>query len=274
MAKKKSGKPESKSDFLRKVLGKDPGLDQHQVNRKWATAGHVGEISNALFYQVRSKMGIKTTWQWVQEPAPVARPAPGSSRAAGPSKSTTSKVKDASYQLKITPGDIRPPIWRRLLVSDCSLTRLHEVLQVAMGWQNYHLYSFEVGGTSYTDPRGAADLDMEDAGRAKLSEVLLKEKAKLRYTYDFGDNWEHEVVVEKILPPGEGPKYPECLDGKRASPPEDVGGPWGYADFVQAISDPGHEQHEEMLEWRGKFDPEAFDLQAVNKGLRRLKERA
>jgi Plasmid pRiA4b ORF-3-like protein len=200
-----------------------------------------------------------------------------SGRASPKAKETKPKTKPAgeSYQLKVTLKDIKPPIWRRLLVSDCSLTRLHEVLQVAMGWENYHLYSFEVGGTSYTDPRGAADLDMEDAGRAKLSEVLLKEKAKLRYTYDFGDNWEHEVVVEKILPPGEGPKNPGCLDGKRACPPEDVGGPWGYQDFLEAISDPGHEQHEELMEWSGgDFDPEAFDLQAVNKGLRRLKERA
>src|SRR5206468_3227210 len=123
----------------------------------------------------------------------------------------------------------------------------------------YHMYSFEVGGTHYTDPRGAAELDMEDAGRARLSEVIRGEKAKFRYTYDFGDNWEHDVLVEKILPPGEGPKSPECLGGKRSCPPEDVGGPWGYADYLRAISDPGHEQHEEMLIWRGEFDPEAFD---------------
>jgi hypothetical protein len=194
-------------------------------------------------------------------------------RATSKERGTTPKSKTAGsvYQLKVTLKDINPPVWRRLLVPDCSLAELHEVIQLAMGWENYHLYDFEVGGERYTDPRGMDDLDMEDASRAMHGQLAPEAKAKLRYTYDFGDNWRHEVLVEKILPPEEGKAYPVCIDGKRACPPEDVGGPWGYMEFAEALADPEHEQHEEFREWRGEFDPEAFDLDAVNKGLRRLR---
>lgn len=198
----------------------------------------------------------------------------GKSRRVEPrARRTTPKSQRAGsvYQLKVTLKDIRPPVWRRLLVPECSLAKLHEVIQVAMGWENYHLYDFEAGGKRYTDPRGMDELDMEDAGRARLSQVAPKEKVKLRYTYDFGDNWQHEVLVEKVLPPEEGRTYPVCIAGKRACPPEDVGGPWGYMEFAEAIRDPEHERHEEFLEWRGEFDPEAFDPDAVNKELRRLR---
>ncbi len=180
-----------------------------------------------------------------------------------------SKAAGKVYQLKITLKDIKPPVWRRVLVPDCSLAKLHEVIQVAMGWENYHLYDFEVGGERYTDPRGMDDLDMEDASRARLGRVAAREKAKLRYTYDFGDNWQHEVLVEKMLPSEEGKKYPVCIAGKRACPPEDVGGPWGYMEFAEAIRDPKHEQYEELMEWRGEFDPEAFSVEEVNEELRR-----
>ena len=200
----------------------------------------------------------------------------GKSRRVAPKagKSTAKKAKGATgrvYQLKITLKDIKPPVWRRVLVPDCSLLRLHEIIQAAMGWENYHLYDFEVGGEHFTDPRGMDDLDMADAGKVKLRQVAPEGKAKLRYTYDFGDNWQHEVLVEKVVTPEEGMTYPVCIDGKRACPPEDVGGPWGYMEFAEAIRDREHEQHEEFLEWRGEFDPEAFDPEAVNKGLRRLR---
>ncbi len=260
MAKKKAEKRITKSDFLRKALDKNPDLDLGQINRRWAKAGHPGEISGALFYKVRRDLGIRTEWTWVQE---------DEAKLQG---SKSPKATGNVYQLKVTLRDIRPPVWRRLLVPDCSLARLHEAIQVAMGWANYHLYSFEVGDESFTDPRGAAELDMEDAGRARLSDIIPKEKAKFGYTYDFGDNWDHEVLVEKVLPPGEGQPYPVCVDGRRACPPEDVGGPWGYAEFLDAIRDPSHEQHEELLEWvGGEFDPESFEPDAVNRDLRRLK---
>ena len=190
---------------------------------------------------------------------------------AKPSKSQSPQAMGKIYQLKITLKDIRPPIWRRVQVSDCSLALLHEIIQVVMGWDDEHLYSFEVGETEYSDPRGSGELDMEDASRARLSRLIATEKFKFTYTYDFGDNWEHEVLVEKVVPPEAGQRYPVCLGGKRACPPEDVGGPWGYEEFAEAIRDPEHERYEELLEWvGGEFDPEAFDPDAVNKALRRL----
>jgi hypothetical protein len=176
------------------------------------------------------------------------------------------KKTGAVYQLKITLRDVRPPIWRRVQVEDCTLSRLHEIIQVAMGWEFSHLYSFKVNGIDYGDlEMTGGELDMEDDRRVKLSRLVPGEKFKFHYTYDFGDNWEHEVLVEKILAPGAGGTYPICVDGKRAGPPEDVGGAWGYMEFVETIRDPNHKSHREMLEWvGGEFDPEAFDIDAVN----------
>jgi len=191
--------------------------------------------------------------------------------AAKPGKPKPVESTGSVYQLKITLKDIRPPVWRRVVVPDCSLAELHEVIQAAMGWENYHLYDFEVGGGRYTDPRGMGELDTEDASRARLSALVPKEKFKFGYTYDFGDDWKHEVLVERVLPPEKGRKYSLCVDGKRACPPEDVGGPWGYEEYLETIRDPSHERHEELLEWGGGFDPEEFDLEGVNKQLRRLR---
>lgn len=190
--------------------------------------------------------------------------------SAKPSKAKTGKAADVVYQLKITLKDVKPPIWRRVLVLDCSLAELHDVIQVAMGWGNCHLYEFEAGGVHYGDAEIMDDLEMEDADEVRLSQVAPEAKAKLFYTYDFGDDWRHDVLVEKILPIEEGRAYPACIDGKRAGPPDDVGGAWGYMEFAVAIRDPAHEQYEEFMEWAGEFDPEAFDLEAVNKELGRL----
>ena len=178
------------------------------------------------------------------------------------------KIDDPIYQLKITLADVKPPVWRRVLVPDCKLVNLHEVIQAVMGWQNYHLYEFEVGGRRFTDPRGMDELDMEDASKVRLGKVATKVKAKLRYIYDFGDYWKHEILIEKVLPREAKKAYPACIDGKRACPPEDVGGPWGYMEFVEAIGDPAHERHDEFMEWRAGFDPEAFDLEVVNRRLK------
>jgi hypothetical protein len=134
-----------------------------------------------------------------------------------------------------------------------------------MGWESSHLYSFKVGDSDFTHPEmDDGELNMEDSTATSLSEVILKEKQKLRYLYDFGDGWQHEIVIEKIGKPEDGRSYPICTKGRRACPPEDVGGPWGYMGYLEAIADPTHEQHEEFLDWRGEFDPEAFDLEDVN----------
>jgi Plasmid pRiA4b ORF-3-like protein len=191
-------------------------------------------------------------------------------RAAKPKAGPVEKT-EAVYQLKITLRDVRPPIWRRVQVKDCTLSELHEVIQVAMGWEFSHLYSFEVGGVQYGDlDMTGGELDMKDDRRAKLSRLVRGEKFKFHYTYDFGDNWEHEIVVEKILPLEAGKTYPACVDGKRAGPPEDVGGAWGYMDFVEAMRDPKHPRHDEFTEWfEDPFDPEAFDIDEVNRRLAR-----
>jgi hypothetical protein len=195
--------------------------------------------------------------------------AAGSAKAAAKPRSEPVKKTGAVYQLKITLRDVRPPIWRRVQVKDCTLAELHEIIQVAMGWEFAHLYSFKVDGVDYGDLGMTGDeLDMRDDRRAKLSRLVRGEKFKFRYTYDFGDNWEHEIVVEKILSPEEGKTYPVCVDGKRAGPPEDVGGAWGYMDFVDAMRDPKHPQHGEFTEWfEDPFDPEAFDIDEVNREL-------
>jgi Plasmid pRiA4b ORF-3-like protein len=195
--------------------------------------------------------------------------ASGKKAAKPAAKAEPVKKTDAVYQLKITLRDIRPPIWRRVQVKDCTLSQLHEIIQVAMGWEFSHLYSFDVNGVDYGDPEmTGGELDMEDDRRAKLSRLVPGEKFRFHYTYDFGDNWEHEILVEKILPREEGRRYPVCVDGKRACPPEDVGAAWGYHEFVEAIRNPDHPEHEERLEWAGgEFDPEAFDIDAVNQKL-------
>jgi Plasmid pRiA4b ORF-3-like protein len=113
--------------------------------------------------------------------------------------------------------------------------------------------------------------DFASARKVKLSRFVQAGVKKFRYIYDMGDNWEHVIQVEKVLEVDPLAKYPRCLEGERACPPEDCGGPWGYADFLAAIVDPQHEQHEEMLEWRGPFDPEAFDSKKATNEMRKVK---
>jgi len=187
-------------------------------------------------------------------------------------KKKQSSPNETIYQLKITLRGIRPPIWRRLEVKDCTLERLHEIVQLAMGWESSHLWSFQIAGEEFgpsemgDDPFGM--LEMEDSSTVKLSEIIAQGHKKFVYLYDFGDGWEHQIQVEKTVTPESKAKYPRCIKGKRACPPEDCGGPWGYQSFLEAISNPDHEEHEEMLEWvGGEFDSEEFDLDTVNADL-------
>ena len=181
------------------------------------------------------------------------------------------KTKEPSliYRLKITLRDVKPPVWRRVELKDCSLRRLHEIIQTCMGWSDSHLHSFQIGGEEYGEPDPMGELEFHNEGKMKLSQVAAQGYKKFSYTYDFGDNWEHTIQLEKTAAPEPGVHYPRCTDGKRACPPEDCGGPWGYQDFLEAIQKPGHPEHEDMLEWiGGEFDPEKFDLEAVNQELR------
>jgi hypothetical protein len=174
------------------------------------------------------------------------------------------------YQLKVTLQHIRPPIWRRLLVrSSTQLDELHEVIQRAMGWGNYHMHSFTSHNQEYgsSDPDWGID-DIEDESRVQLSKVVPGEKFKFHYTYDFGDGWDHEILVEKVLPLDAKLTYPTCIKSKRTCPPEDCGGPWGYEQLIEIMADPTDPEHKERLDWLEQpLDPEYFDLDEVNEGL-------
>ncbi len=175
------------------------------------------------------------------------------------------------YQLKVTIEGIHPPIWRRIQVpSEFTLPQLHAVLQIAMGWTNSHLHGFRLGEQFFTEPDPDYDgMNVIDERQISLSQIAPEVGARFVYEYDFGDSWEHAVVVEQILPPETGVAYPRCIGGKRACPPEDVGGVPGYMEFLAAIRNPRHPEHTEWLQWvGGSFDPEVFDLQTVNELLR------
>jgi hypothetical protein len=174
------------------------------------------------------------------------------------------------YQLKITLRGIQPPIWRRVLTpGNIALLALHDIIQTAMGWTDSHLHCFRTRHATYSAPD--PDNDFEDSDdrselEVSLQEVCPRAKMKMIYEYDFGDSWEHEVVVEKITPPEAGVSYPVCLAGERACPPEDCGGVWGYAELLEALADPEHEMHEDAQESLGDgWDAEAFDVKTVNR---------
>jgi len=189
-------------------------------------------------------------------------------------KHRRSKQTPTAFQIKMTLKSIDPPIWRSIQTKDCTLDELHAFIQVTMGWGFEHLYCFNIGGVEYADLDMMSDEDVEDACDTKLSEVLPFQNRRPRfdYVYDFGDEWGHQLIVEERFQPKPGVKYPACVTGARACPPEDCGGPWGYGDFLKAVSNSDHPRHEETLEWvGGEFDPERFDLKAVNKELRRVR---
>jgi len=171
------------------------------------------------------------------------------------------------YQLKITLKEVKPPIWRRLQVkSDITLLALHKTIQKVMGWTDSHLHEFIVKGVSYGD---SEDEDALNERRHRLNKLLLEEKEKFFYVYDFGDNWEHVILLEKILPFDADARYPVCLTGKRSGPLEDCGGPWGYMELLDVLEDPNHPEYEERMEWTGEdFDPEMFDIDEINGRLR------
>lgn len=196
-----------------------------------------------------------------------------------PKGALTAPNKEAAkaiYQLKVTLKESKPPIWRRIQVpGSITLVKLHRVLQVAMGWEDYHLHQYIVDGVFY----GTRDPEFEATGTetvnergVKLYQVAPDVGSRFVYEYDFGDGWQHQVVVEKLLPAKAGATYPVCTAGKRACPPEDVGSVWGYSDFLQVIRNPAHPERDEMLEWAGgEFDLEAFDLEEVNDALKRVR---
>lgn len=187
----------------------------------------------------------------------------------------TAKPTPLIYELKITLLEIEPPIWRRLQVqSTIPLCCLHDAIQVVMGWTDSHLHQFDKDGKHWGDPQNNEfddDLEIIDESQVPVAKVLLAEGDTMVYVYDFGDDWRHEVVLEKILR-SESATKPVCLAGERRCPPEDVGGPNGYKEFLEVIFSPGHEEFEHFRGWAGgKFHAEEFRLKAVNKMLERMR---
>ena len=180
------------------------------------------------------------------------------------------------YQLKVILKDINPPIWRRLLVSSsATLSDLHDILQLSMGWTDCHLHQFDKDEARYQPPDPEEDKYEDeknpsiDSRKVPLSGVLSKAGDQMEYLYDFGDGWEHEIVLEEITPPQPRHQYPFCVDGARACPPEDCGSTPGYEELVEAMRNLNHAEREGFLEWLGEpYDPEKFDPKQVNKDLK------
>jgi len=175
-----------------------------------------------------------------------------------------------SYELTITLLDVSPPIWRRVVVpGGWHLGKVHDVIQVAMGWQSAHLHQFERDDQRWGEPSEWDGGGMRREQVTRLAEVMPNVGDELLYNYDFGDGWTHVFRVEQILPPQLGAT---CTAGARACPPEDSGGPWGYQELLDALADSAHPEHAERLEWLGDaHDAEAFDLSATDAAVRRLR---
>jgi hypothetical protein len=218
-----------------------------------------------------------TVYGGQEAPSPVREARAGSGqRRKKPVLAKLPKKQDTVYQFKITLQESHPPIWRRIQVKDCTLDKLHEHIQTAMGWTNSHLHHFKVGDQLYGDPdlmqENFEEMEYNDSTTTKISDILPKNGKRFRfpYEYDFGDSWYHEVLFEGIVRAEPKVKYPLCVEGERACPPEDCGGIWGYPDFVEAIQNPDHEQHEELLDWvGGSFDPDEFDPTKATKAMRK-----
>lgn len=174
------------------------------------------------------------------------------------------------YQLRIVLSGIKPPIWRTIQAeNNTTLPELHHIIQAVMGWQNCHLHSFLIRGVEYAESHPDMEGDVRSETHKRLRDIVSATGEEFKYLYDFGDSWEHKITLEKALPVDKEKRYPVCLEGQRACPPEDCGGIWGYEDFLKAIGDENHEEHDEMLAWvGGEFDPEKFDVAAVNKELK------
>lgn len=192
-------------------------------------------------------------------------------RPRGPADLVT-PPSGTGHQIKVQLcGVTKPPVWRRLQVpADLSLDQLHEVIQVAMGWHNCHMHVFSDGWNDYGLPD--RELGHQDEREVRLFQVLTGVGDKIGYTYDFGDGWQHDITLEKVLPAGDGVTSAVCTAGKGACPPEDCGGVWGYERLKATLADPANEEHDDMLEWLGlasadDFAPKEFSIEGVNLGL-------
>ncbi|HVA27389.1 MAG TPA: plasmid pRiA4b ORF-3 family protein [Candidatus Baltobacteraceae bacterium] len=176
------------------------------------------------------------------------------------------------HVLKIQLAVVKPIVWRRIEIeSDAKLPLVSRALLYAMGWTDTHLHAFRIGQAEFGVPDPDFASDMINERRITLAQIAPKPKDRFIFDYDFGDGWSHRVTVEKII---ESADYtaPRCVAGARACPPEDCGGPYGYAELIEALADPAHEEHERLTQWMpDDFDPMAFDLEDANVLLRDLR---
>jgi len=198
-------------------------------------------------------------------------------------KTQKPKTQPCVYELRITLQDIGPPIWRLIQVPDTlRLSHLHDALQTVIGWTDSHLHRFEKDGMHWGLPEDDGDdaIEIIDESRTTIGAALTTPGDSMLYVYDFGDSWRHDVTLEKILP-ASGMVRPVCIAGERHCPPEDVGGVSGYEEFLEVIFEPGHEEHEHYVRWAGgpsplnrsvgRFQPEEFNITAVNDALSRMR---
>lgn len=184
-------------------------------------------------------------------------------------RTTWAPRAEKALRLKVTLKYIKPPIWRRFdLPDNYNLGLLHDVIQIVMGWGDCHLHAFRIGERHYASMTANDMVEMENEAVVILRDVFKRPKQKFSYEYDFGDGWEHEFLLEEIRPIDPKVIYPVCVAGSRACPPEDCGGVSGYYEILEALRHRKTEEQKELLEWLGKgYDPECFDLDAVNRRL-------
>lgn len=187
--------------------------------------------------------------------------------------------KKLIYQLKVTLKDINPPIWRRLLIpSNATFWELHIAIQDSFGWEDYHLHEFDNSTIrdrnavriALPNPEGDffGEEKLLDESKTHLDDFLSEKRPQATYVYDFGDNWEHQIILEKILPFDPKETYPQVIDGKRACPWEDSGGSWRYQEKIEILQDKNNKYHTEIADWVGiadfsKLDLESFDPDEV-----------
>lgn len=206
---------------------------------------------------------------------PVLVLTPGRLARPAPPRPTPPPRARCAYRLRVQLMGIEPAIWRTIeVLGATTLHRLHQIIQAAMGWQDYHLYCFHVGADEYGDPETDEEGMFRDARRARLCDALGQPDSACGYVYDFGDHWRHVLCLEAILAPPAAGTLPRCLAGARACPPEDVGGVPGFAAFLRALRDRRHPEHHAHLEWvGGAYDPAAFDVAAADVALARFRPR-
>ncbi len=176
------------------------------------------------------------------------------------------------YAIKVTLLGTNPPVWRRILVPcDITLRNLHRTLQTVMGWTNSHLHQFVGQRQRLSDPRSRVGSKIPDENRTRLGDLIGPAGERLLYEYDFGDGWQHELLLEEVLL-GDESFQQMCVAGKRCCPPEDCGGPQGFTELLRALQDASHPSHDELCEWLGDFDSESFSAEEINRRLGRRRK--